>query len=169
MNFHFLITIFLFIITSRSNALNCTDADQPIEILNDFTLLAVKEALNNLTVTDRYDQCLVEIYMDYLGQYIKITFGTALQSHHLMRNQEVRIEFLIRLTEDEPDFNSAITNILEFACDYTDECDRYFVLNHLEWLFKAKYIELDSAIRPSLTANDDNNTGKNTMFNYIHI
>jgi hypothetical protein len=163
MKLHLVITIFLFIITSITNALKCIDADKPIGTLNSLGLSAVRKAINNLNITDKYDKCLVEIYIDYLHPYTEVSFGTTFESSYLVTNREVRVDFLIDLTKDETTINPAsIYNILEFACDYTDECDRHFVLNHLEWLFKATYVQLESAIRPLLMTDDDNK-GKNII------
>ncbi len=47
-----------------------------------------------------------------------------------------------------------------FACDYADACNRRFVLDHLPWVIKTNYSQLESIIRPLLVVNNDN-TGKN--------
>jgi hypothetical protein len=118
---------------------------------------AVEKVTNNLTVTDTYNECFVQISINYFYQCIEISFGSTFHTNFLIKNQEVHVTFSMDLAEDEIIFDSArIINILKFACDYADECDRHFVLNHLDWLFKAKYVQLESAIRPLLTTHDDN-------------
>jgi len=100
---------------------------------------------------------------DYSNQYIQISFGTAFQSSNLKINQEVRVDFLMSLAEEKTIFKPAkIVQSIEFACDNSDGCDRLFVLDQLEWLYNAKYDKLESAIRPLLTADNDN-TGKNDV------
>jgi hypothetical protein len=163
MKLHFLIAIFLFITISSSNALYCIDADESFEISNDFTFAAVQKAINNLTLDDGYKECLVEIKFDYYNQSIKISFGTAFEPSNLKTNQEVLVQFLMYFASDKQIFNPArINQLVEFACNYTDECDRLFVLDQIKWLFNAKYNELESAIRPLFIANNDNR-GKNDV------
>jgi hypothetical protein len=166
MKVYFLTTIFLVIITSRSNALNCIDADEPIELDgDDFTLPAVQEAIKNLIVDDTYDECFVKISVDYLYHRIEISFGTAFQSNDLETNQEVSVKTWIQATDDKGTFDPAeIHNFVEFACDDAGECDRRFVLDHLEWLFKANYNQLVSVISPLLTSKDQY-TGKMILNN----
>jgi hypothetical protein len=157
MKLYFLITIFLVIITSRTNALNCIDADEPIKKDgDDFTLPAVQEAIENLTVNDTYDECYVNIFVDYLYQHIEISFDMALQlNDDLQIYQEMYVETRIQTTDDKGTFDPAqIHNFVEFACDYADGCDRRFVVKHLEWLFNAKYDQLVSVISPLLTSKD---------------
>ncbi len=158
---NFLIATFLLITTSSTNALFCIDTDEPIKISNDFTFAAVQKAINNLAVTNKSIKCLVEIGFDYYHQDIEIGFGEAAsKSSYLNTNRKVRVSFSMVLADGKTIFNPAeIENIVGFACDYADECDRRFVFDHLEWLFNAKYDKLVSVIRSLLTADNDN-TGK---------
>ncbi len=99
MKLHLLITIFLFIIRSKSNALNCINTDKPIQISNDFTLSAVKTAINNLIVNDTSDKCYIRININYPDQFIEISFGMTFQSTRLLTNQQVLIDFRMDLAE----------------------------------------------------------------------
>jgi hypothetical protein len=158
----FLVLTLVFISTS-TNALSCIHADEPIKISNDFTFAAVEKALGDLPSDDGYDECLVEIKFDYDHQDIEISFDTAFQSSYLDTNREVRLDFWMALADGKTIFKPAkIKKVVEFACDYADQCDRHFVFDHLEWLFNAKYDKLESGIRPLLTA-DNENTGKNDV------
>jgi hypothetical protein len=167
MKLFFLTTIFLVIITSRTNALNCIDVDEIIEKDgDDFTLAAVQEAIENLIDDDTDDECYVRIFVDYLHQYIEISFDMDPQSNYLETNREVSVETWIQITDGTGTFDPAkILNFVEFACDDVDKCDRRFILKHLEWLSKAKYGQLVSVISPLLTSKDQY-TGK-MIFNFF--
>ncbi len=158
----FLVLTVVFISTS-TNALSCIDADKSTEMSTYLGLANIENVINNLKVNNIYDECFVEIRFDYYNQSIKISFGTASESNNVITNQQVIVHFSMNLSDGKIIFTPAkIVNNVRFACDYANECDRLFVLNHMKWLFNAKYDKLESTIRPLLTADNDN-TGKNDV------
>jgi hypothetical protein len=169
MKLHFVITIFfIYYITIKSNALNCIDVDQPIRIYAGvFKLHLAQQFINdNLKINNTYKECFVEIYINYLYKNMIINFDRSFSSYNLKTNQEVRIETWIQTFENRKTFDSAnIFNVVVFKCNYADQCDHRFVLDQLDWLFKANYEQLVSAISPLLTSTNQY-TGK-TIHNYF--
>jgi hypothetical protein len=159
----FSIIIFIIVIIYHSYGLSCIDDAQSIKISKDLTLMTVEKALKNLTIVDRDEPCRVEITFCYFNQFIEIIFGEAFEPTDLDVNQEVRIDTWIQIADGQTIINPIhIDNIVEFTCDYADECDRQFVFYQLEWLLKANYDQLASIIL-ALLLPDYTKTGKNDV------
>ncbi len=160
MNLLFLGFIFIFIIT-RSSALYCIHTD------NSFTFNFTKESsqdlkqiIKTLTETNQYEECCVLVSVSSENKQISVKFGTDAQSATEI-NLEVFVETLIELPRNNPIVNSAkTTNSIEFKCNSEDECDRRFVLDHMEWLMEVNHEKLISVIQPWFIA-EDNNAGRN--------
>jgi hypothetical protein len=155
----------LIFINESVEVLFCIDAIQPIRISNDFTLAVVEKILNNLTVDDKFETCFVEIRFYFNYQSAVILFGPAASTSNVVEiNHEVRVLMSIGITRGTIIANpSSIIQFIKSACDYADECDRRFVLKHLQWLSKTNHSQLESVIRLLLLPNDDYTGNKNVQ------
>jgi hypothetical protein len=168
MKLFFSTTIFFFLIINNSDGLLCVDSVDIIDLSKDFTLACFKKKLNSLTVSNKYDKCIVGIDFSQTTKSIEVSFTMSHTSNNLKANREVKYATWIRFPEDEMSGTTInIGTYLKFACNSTDECDRRFVLDHLKWIFEANYNELASAISPLLISKDQY-TGK-MILNFFYI
>jgi hypothetical protein len=168
MKLFFLIAILFFTSARNINALYCIHAIQPIDLSENLTLAAVQKAINNLTLHDGNDICFVEMQFSLTLKIIGVSFTALSNSSYIMVNREVQVVTVMLLSENYAFITPAtVLNSLVFSCDYQDGCDRRFVLDQLEWLFKAKYDQLESSLRPFLIENNKEKGKK--MQNYRNI
>jgi hypothetical protein len=155
------LVLILICLSGNINALSCV---QYTDTVANFTLEAAKEIINKQLLVDGYAKCAIDIRFHYDEKYIKIKFSKAFESTIAKINREVRVDTSISIADGRTILNPArIETSVEFVCDYADECDRHFVLGHLDWLFKANYDQLMSVIR-SLLLTHNNKTGRNHLF-----
>ncbi len=142
-NCRFCVLLLIFI-SESFEALFCINAIQPIRIWNDFTLDVVEKILNNLTVDDNFETCVVEIRFYFNYQSAVILFGSAVSTSNVVEiNHEVHVLMSIGITRGKTIVNpSSIIQFVKSACDYADECDRRFVLKHLQWLSKTNHSQI---------------------------
>ncbi len=144
----FPITIFFLVTVNINNALRCIDNHKEINIPKGFNFFAVQRAINNLKLIDQYDECHVIIFFHYYTEEIMMKSNKDIESNSIDTNYEVFFQTSIGISRGAQVFDKgSITNIVEFACDDADECDRYFILDRLNWLLKVNYTKLESVIR----------------------
>jgi len=89
--------------------------------------------------------CVIEIAMHYATRRLDIRFDRSFEPVDLTLNVHLRFNTSITPTMGQ---KTNIVNILQFACNNKNECDRHFFFDHIDWLLNAKYDELTNIIRP---------------------
>lgn len=163
----FVIIFHLIFIIENCNAVKCIDSFE--ETSEYFTLTNIKEIVNSLSSIESAIVCRVQIKIDYHNQYVKINFGKSIRASNLIKNRQIRVDTNIKLAQDKINFiGNQFVNIIEFSCDSINDCDRYFVLDQLQWLFEVDYNQLISNIRLLITNEHENSRKKNIhLFNLI--
>ncbi len=134
----------------NSNSLKCVHLYNSVKKAgNNFQLYFIKDHINKLT-TSKDEMCAVEIKIFYKSRRIEISFDETFKPNDLIINFHMRmITSVIADTAKTID----LINILQFACNNTDQCDRYFFLGHIDWLFDATYDKLVNTTVPLLLKN----------------
>ncbi|CAF1182887.1 unnamed protein product [Rotaria sordida] len=142
---------FFVVITTRCNALLCFDAKTAIVIpLDNFSLNDFMKIIKNFSSTNGHEKCLVEIQINYGQEILNVLFGSIANSNSLTTNSQIYIDTYIILNQPEIHMESNnIMNNIRFICN-TNDCNRQFVFDHLEWLLEVEYNDLVSNISPLL-------------------
>lgn len=152
--------VFVLFYFSSSNALKCVHLFKPLTIeRGNFYLYNIEDKVRALT-TSKDEVCRVEINVIYQQRRIEIRFDKAFNAGDLVRNTQIHMRSTMIVTNS---ITTAQTmNTLQFTCDYSDECDRQFFFDHINWLFDSNFSVLTNTIAPLLV----NHTATGTVFLY---
>ncbi len=135
--------------------LQCIYTEEPMEFL---FVNYTSEYLENLINTypnydytnDNINMCRVEIFIDYQEHSVAISFADSFQWSQI-DDGEARLDFLIVLNKTA--IKSDYLNVLEYACNDNDQCDKTFVLNHIDWLLNVNYSTFEIQLKNLLLTN----------------
>ena len=150
--------LFLFIsltIPEKSLAIECMYSEQSLEYsLDYFNYEDFEREVNGFPsydyIDDNVKMCRTEIYVDYQTRLLIISFADTFEWSRLDEG-EGRFDFLIMFTPETVD--GEFYNVLEYACFDFDQCDKYFVLNHIRWLANVNYTNFQRQLRSTLVKN----------------
>jgi len=146
-----LIVLGVFVIFPTIHALSCIsmDTNSYLEIpFHIFDTDVLKQQLNQLPLNESEDVCRVMAVVDHGNQAVVVQFSNLLQGSELPTDQ---VAFLTVIGLDT-NRNIVHYHYLEYACSNYDGCEKQFVLDHIEWLFKLEYTNLSANVRPFLLA-----------------
>ncbi|CAF1165656.1 unnamed protein product [Adineta steineri] len=144
-----IVLVILLIICATSSGHKCV-INRHLEVkVAEFNVADFQETIGNLHVIEVDDRrlCRMRIAIDYISafQRIQIQFSQQFEDSDL---NDAMISFMT-LARNTPDSTSnfEIANFVEYACS-GNECDKQFLIDHINWLFKIDYIEFEQKIRP---------------------
>ncbi len=140
--------VILLISCSNSYGLSCmtTNDGKPLYIpldVSDFE--DVMKMIQNLS-SKKYENnslCRVELLVDYNDERLLINFTEHLGDKTL-EDKEVQIYGDVFANDDQ---NIVFIHILEYACA-VNECEKEFIINHINWFIEADYTELQRKLAP---------------------
>ncbi|UJR07382.1 hypothetical protein I4U23_011668 [Adineta vaga] len=130
--------------------------------LINFTVQSFEEKLNKQNTGQNKDVklCRVELYLNYINSYLRVTFSPGLMKSELPNGVT---QFDTIISKVNPPTNT-LSNFLEYACS-TDNCDKKFALAHIQWLLNAQYTTLHITVRSILLGNAVNSSEVNCFIN----
>jgi len=146
-----LVTLFFFSILSTSYSLMCIRQDKPLELeLPNYNYKKFAKKINDLPSNTR-TRCRVEMSIDHENIFLTISFSKSLTTSNWSDHKlQFETSMYVNIRPD-----TRVTKNLEYACSGQDNCEREFVLKHLEWFVQANFITLHTSIYLLLKAVND--------------
>lgn len=151
----FIVLLFLLNIPKEIVGIHCVYKEEPTEWeLNNFNLSKFQSEINEIPSfdykDDNIDMCRIEIYIDYQDNTLVISFADSFQWSQLY-DGETRLDFLIIFDNKQSQGN--YYNVLEYACNDQDHCERLFLFNHIQWLKQVNYTRFENNLKSLLFQN----------------
>jgi hypothetical protein len=150
-----LILIAVLLSSSTIHGLSCIAHDVLVVNLPNLNRESFMLELDKLSVNEDEAVCRVSLTIGYAEKQLYVEFSKLIEEGRLSINE------VVFSTEVTPDRNGNILllNVLSYACSKSDNCERHFLLNHIEWLLTATYSNLMTNIAP-LIVNQNSSPGK---------
>ncbi|UJR19254.1 hypothetical protein I4U23_022383 [Adineta vaga] len=157
----------LFLMLHSTTGLRCIKN----EIFQDFSIDEfdhdkLQSDLDSFTLSPITNDNLCRVSLDfsyhlYAGT-LDIEFGEVIQGIPLA-DKVVQLDTMLTLQNQ---ISFELKHYLEYACSNYDGCEKQFVLEHIEWFYKAKYLELQQKVEKLL---DGPKTNQNMCVNEYNI
>ncbi len=151
----FVFALFIFLLM-KNDCLQCIHSYNTLTIQKNNLLYDIEQNVKSLKTSEN-TMCAVEITMFYAERSLEIRFDRSFQPVDLTLNVHLRVNTSITPSTGK---NAVIVNILQFACNNRDECDRRFFFDHIDWLLNAKYDQLTDIIRPFIAPGTKSGTNR---------
>jgi len=154
-----LLLLLLLSIPEEIVGIECVHTDTTKEwLLDDFNYDKFRLEIDgypSYDYTDNSDMCRVEIFVDYQSRLLIISFADSFEWSQLV-DGEGRFDFLIVLNQSSTEVE--YYNVLEYACNDQNKCDKLFVFKNIDWLQQINYTIFQTHLR-SLLFNNSNQIG----------
>jgi len=144
------------------NGIICVDETQVQLSTSEVSLNNIQTIFNDLKASDN-SMCQVYMEFDSITQKFTLEFGQSLKFPRLRSVENTYIHILTSIMSANPEKTAdqtSIKTVVHLVCYSNDGCDRQLVFEHMNWLIKTNYRNLESIIRPLLLVQGEKQ-GKN--------
>jgi hypothetical protein len=146
------------------NGIICVDETQVQLSTSEATLKNIETIFNDLKTSDNM-MCQVYMEFDSIAQKFTLEFGQSVKFPRLRSVENTYIHIVTSIMSANPETTvdqASIKTVVRLVCYSNDKCDRQLVLEHMNWLIRTNYRNLESIIRPLLLVQGDKQ-GKNNV------
>ena len=151
-----LILLGVLIISPAIHGLSCISYDQILVVpLPNLNRESFMKRIDELSSNQDEAVCSVWLVISYAENLINIKFSK------LLKENKLPVDQVTFVTVVAPNQNRDIWlhHVIQYACSKSDECEKYFLFGHIEWLLGASYPDLTTNIA-SLIVNQNSSPGK---------
>jgi len=144
------------------NGIICVDEIQVQLSTSEAILKNIETIFNDLKTNDNM-MCQVYMEFDSIAQKFTLEFGQSVKFPRLRSVENTYIHIVTSIMSANPETTvdqPSIKTVVHLVCYSNDGCDRQLVFEHMNWLIKTNYRNLESVIRPLLLVQGEKQ-GKN--------
>ena len=144
------------------NGIKCVD-----EIQVQLSTAEITERVFNDLKISNNNMCKAYMEFDSIAQKFTIKFGQFVEFPRLRSVENTYIHIVTSIVSANPEKNvnqTSIKTTIYLVCYSNDGCDRQLVLEHINWLTKTDYKNLEATIRPLILVQGDKKRKNNAHF-----
>ena len=146
-----IVRLFLLFMIPTTHSLKCVKQEEPLEVLLlDYNPKRFEKIMNSLSGS-KHASCRVQLSITHEKLFLMIDFSKR-SSPRNISNQMLQFDIS---SPRELLSTEQLGKQLEYACSGRDNCEKYFVLDHVEWFIRADCSTLRTAIGLLLSSFDD--------------
>jgi hypothetical protein len=133
-----LIVVVVLSIFPAIHGLSCIALERQVSVpISNLNLANFVQFVDQQPVSEDQDHCRVLILINYPEQLLGIQFTKILEPNPLSVGE---VQFATIITQGD---NGSIRLIhaLETACSTSDNCEKQFLIHHLDWILKVQYTD----------------------------
>lgn len=148
--------IFMLFLTT-CHGMKCIDQTQIQLSISDILVNNIDTFFNDLKIISSMN-CQVYMEYDSILQKFTIAFGQSIKFPRFRSGENTYIHIGTSIKSANPEKNINQTTIItqiHMFCYSNNECDRQLVIEHINWLIKTNYRDLELIIRPLILVQGD--------------